>query len=43
QLEKETNEILTELTNYDKENINLEERRKHAISKLKKVTMTIST
>ncbi|CAG8725853.1 15135_t:CDS:2, partial [Funneliformis mosseae] len=42
-LDKETNESLTELANYEQEDIDLEERKKHAISKQKKVTMAIST
>lgn len=43
ELEKETNEILKELASYEKENINLGERKKHAISKRKKMMEAIST
>ncbi|CAG8747358.1 7660_t:CDS:1, partial [Funneliformis mosseae] len=32
-----------ELANYEKEDINLEKRKKHAISKNNKVSMAIST
>ncbi|CAG8599792.1 14466_t:CDS:2 [Funneliformis caledonium] len=43
QLEKVTNEILEELANYEKDDINLEERKKTRNSKKKKVTMAFST
>ncbi|CAG8734911.1 5088_t:CDS:2, partial [Funneliformis caledonium] len=43
QPKKETNEILVELANYEKEDINLEERKKHTIFKQKKVTITTFT
>jgi len=43
EFEKEVNKILKILEKYEKEDINLRERKQHAISRQKKVSKAIST